>query len=93
MSDLKKVREAIKPNTKIIWVESPTNPTLKCTDIAGISKICKDIGGILLVVDNTFMSPVLQNPLSLGADIVTHSMTKYIGGHTDLVAGCLMLND
>jgi cystathionine beta-lyase/cystathionine gamma-synthase len=91
-SNLELVRKSMKPNTKIVWIESPTNPTLKCTDIAGVAKICKDFGA-LLVIDNTFMSPVLQQPLKLGADIVMHSMTKYIGGHSDVVAGCLVFND
>lgn len=75
-----------------MWIESPTNPTLKCTDIAGVAKICKK-HKIMLVIDNTFMSPVLQNPLSLGADVVMHSITKYIGGHSDVVAGALCFND
>jgi cystathionine gamma-lyase len=92
MSDLKKVRAAFKPNTKLVWIESPTNPTLKCTDIAAVAAICKE-KGVLLCVDNTFMSPALQNPLVLGADIVMHSITKYIGGHSDVVAGALMFND
>jgi len=91
-SDLKKVRAAMKKNTKLVWIESPTNPTLKCTDIAGVSKICKDFGA-MLVFDNTFMSPVLQNPLTLGADICLHSITKYIGGHTDVLGGALCIND
>jgi cystathionine beta-lyase/cystathionine gamma-synthase len=91
-TDLKKVSAAIQKNTKIVWIESPTNPTLKCTDIAEVAKICK-ANGVLLVIDNTFMSPVLQNPLLLGADIVMHSITKYIGGHSDVVAGALMFND
>jgi cystathionine gamma-lyase len=91
-SDLNKVRASIKKNTKIVWIESPTNPTLKCTDIAAVAKICHDKGA-LLVIDNTFMSPALQNPLKLGADIVMHSLTKYIGGHSDVVAGALMFND
>jgi cystathionine beta-lyase/cystathionine gamma-synthase len=91
-TDLKNVSKALKKNTKIVLIESPTNPTLKCTDIEGIAKLCK-ANGSLLVVDNTFMSPVLQNPLSLGADIVMHSITKYIGGHSDVVAGALMFND
>jgi cystathionine gamma-lyase len=91
-SDLKKVEAAIKPNTKMMWVESPTNPTLKCTDIAEVAKICKK-KGILLAIDNTFMSPALQNPLLLGADIVMHSITKYIGGHSDVVAGAVIFND
>lgn len=91
-SDLKKVRASIKPNTKLMWIESPTNPTLKCTDIAAVAKICKE-KNILLCIDNTFMSPALQNPLTLGADVVMHSLTKYIGGHSDVVAGALMFND
>lgn len=91
-TDLKKVKAAIKKNTKLMWIESPTNPTLKCTDIAAVAKICKE-KGVRLVIDNTFMSPALQNPLSLGADVVMHSITKYIGGHSDVVAGCLVFND
>ena len=91
-SNLKKVEASIKKNTKIVWIESPTNPTLKCTDIAAVAKLCK-AKGALLVIDNTFMSPVLQNPLLLGADVVMHSITKYIGGHSDVVAGALMFND
>lgn len=90
-SDLKKVRAAVRPNTKIIWIETPTNPTLKCTDIAGVAKIAKEKGA-LLAIDNTFMSPVLQSPAKLGADVVMHSMTKYIGGHADVVAGSLHFN-
>lgn len=92
MQDLKKVRAAFKKNTKMVWVESPTNPTLKVTDIGAVAQICKEKGA-LLVVDSTFMSPALQNPLSLGADIVMHSITKYIGGHSDVVAGALMFNN
>lgn len=90
-TDLKKVEGAIKKNTKILWIESPTNPTLKCTDIQAISKICKK-HNVFLAIDNTFMSPILQQPLSLGADIVMHSVTKYIGGHSDVIAGALMFN-
>lgn len=92
MSDLKRVKAAIKKNTKIVWIESPTNPTLKCTDIAEVAKLCK-AKGVLLAIDNTFMSPVLQNPTKLGADIVMHSLTKYVGGHADVVAGGLMFDD
>jgi cystathionine gamma-lyase len=91
-SDLKKVRKAFKPNTKLVWIESPTNPTLKCTDIEAVAKITHEHGA-MLVIDNTFMSPALQNPLKLGADIVMHSITKYIGGHSDVVAGALIFND
>lgn len=92
MRDLKKVRAAFKPNTKMVFAESPTNPTLKITDLRELAKLCKEKKA-LLVVDNTFMSPVLQNPLALGADVVMHSITKYIGGHSDVVAGCLCFND
>ena len=75
-----------KPNTKMLWVESPTNPLLKLTDIQAVAERCK-AAGVLCVVDNTFMSPYFQNPLALGADIVTHSATKYLNGHSDLVGG------
>jgi cystathionine beta-lyase/cystathionine gamma-synthase len=92
MRDMKKVRKAFKPNTKLVIAESPTNPTLKCTDIKELAKICREKGAILMV-DNTFMSPLLQNPLTLGAHVAMHSITKYIGGHSDVVAGCLCFND
>lgn len=78
----------ITPKTKLIWLETPTNPTLKITDIATISKIAHS-NGCLVVVDNTFASPVLQKPLDLGADIVLHSATKYIAGHSDVIAGLI----
>jgi len=80
------VRSAITPKTKMIWLESPTNPLLKISDIKKISSIAKE-KNILVCVDNTFATPVLQKPLDLGADIVLHSATKYLGGHTDLLAG------
>ena len=83
------VARAIRPNTKLIYLETPANPTLKLTDIA----VCADIAhgaGALLAVDNTFASPYLQNPLQLGADVVVHSMTKFINGHTDVVAGIIV---
>nr|CCA22287.1 unnamed protein product [Albugo laibachii Nc14] len=92
MSDPSALESRITEKTKMIWVESPTNPTLKITDIqavAGISKKHK----LLLVVDNTFMSPYFQNPLDLGADIVVHSITKYINGHSDVVMGVVITND
>jgi len=92
MQDLKFVRKSIKKNTKIVWIETPTNPTLKYPDVQEIAKICKQKGAIL-VIDNTFMSPVLSNPLKMGADIVMHSMSKYIGGHSDLIGGSLIMND
>ncbi|MGJ1206473.1 cystathionine gamma-synthase [Sphingobacterium lactis] len=91
-SDPQAVAEAISDKTKLIWVETPTNPTLKLADIAAIGKIAKE-KGILYAVDNTFASPYLQNPLDLGADIVMHSVTKYLGGHSDVVMGALIVND
>jgi cystathionine gamma-lyase len=86
------VADAILDNTKLIWLETPTNPLMKLCDIREIAKIAKE-QGILTVVDNTFMSPFFQNPLDLGADIVLHSTTKYIGGHSDVVGGAVMLSD
>ncbi|MCC2679291.1 MAG: cystathionine gamma-lyase [Pseudobdellovibrio sp.] len=84
--------KAIKPNTKMVWLETPTNPTLKLVDIAAIAKIAKQ-KNILVAVDNTFMSPYFQRPLELGADIVVHSATKYIGGHSDMISGVAVVND
>ena len=86
------VFNAVTPNTKLIWIESPTNPTLKVSDIAAIAKIAK-ASGCLLCVDNTFASPALQQPLLLGADVVIHSATKYLGGHSDLIAGLVVTKD
>lgn len=86
------IREYVNANTKLIWIETPTNPTMQIVDIAAVTKIGKE-KGLLTVVDNTFASPYLQNPIDLGADIVMHSVTKYIGGHSDVVMGALMLND
>lgn len=80
------------PQTKMVWLESPTNPLLRVLDIAAIAKVCRQKNWTL-VVDNTFMSPVFQRPLELGADIVVHSLTKYMGGHSDIVAGALILRD
>lgn len=91
-SDIKVFKENIKKNTKLVWLETPTNPTLKIFDIKAIADVCKE-KKTLLVVDNTFLTPYLQNPLDLGADVVVHSMTKYLGGHSDVVGGCIMLND
>ncbi len=91
-SNIENIKSALKPNTKLIWIETPTNPTITLTDI----KACADLAhenGAILAVDNTFMSPILQNPLELGADIVMHSMTKYINGHSDVVAGILVFNN
>ncbi|KAJ3207718.1 hypothetical protein HDU67_007282 [Dinochytrium kinnereticum] len=87
MYDPENVRSVIKPNTKMIWIETPTNPTLRLVDIAAVAKIAHERSDILVVVDNTFMSPYFQNPLTLGADIVVHSVTKYINGHSDVVMG------
>lgn len=88
---IENVERAIQPNTKLVHIESPTNPLLAISDIAEISKICKS-KKILLSVDNTFMTPYFQNPLLLGADIVVHSTTKYLGGHSDLLGGVLIFN-
>jgi cystathionine gamma-lyase/cystathionine beta-lyase len=85
-------KKYINANTKLIWAETPTNPTMQIIDIAACSKIAKD-NNLLLAVDNTFASPYLQNPLALGADIVMHSVTKYLGGHSDVVMGALVMND
>ncbi len=89
LRDVKTLQEAFKPNTKLLWLETPTNPTLKVLDVEAIAKLCKEHSTIL-VVDNTFLSPYLQNPLELGADIVTHSCTKYISGHSDLIMGAVL---
>ena len=86
------IKSAIKQNTKLIFVETPTNPLLELCDIAETSTLCMD-HNILLAVDNTFMSPYGQNPLTIGADVVMHSATKFIGGHSDILAGALVTND
>ncbi len=88
-SNIENVFNALSSNTKLIWLESPTNPTLKISDIEAIARIAK-AQGCLLCVDNTFASPVLQQPIALGADIVVHSATKYLGGHSDLIAGLVV---
>ena len=89
---IEKIENALRPNTKWIFVETPTNPLLELCDIALIANLCKN-NDVKLAVDNTFMSPYGQNPLKLGADIVMHSATKFIGGHSDLIAGVLITND
>lgn len=86
------VKAYLNANTKLIWAETPTNPTMKIVDIAAISGIAKS-AGVLFAVDNTFASPYLQNPLALGADLVMHSVTKYLSGHSDVVMGALCTND
>lgn len=110
MSDLDAVRSAIRPNTRMIWIETPTNPLLKVADIAAIAGLRDDVEAtaqgrlrrkeddpagtpLHIVVDNTFASPYLQRPLALGADIVVHSATKYLGGHSDVVNGLIVLDD
>ncbi|MFG0245511.1 MAG: cystathionine gamma-synthase [Phycisphaerales bacterium JB052] len=92
MTDLDAVKDAIDERTKLIWLETPTNPTLKIADIKAVAEIAK-ANKVTLAVDNTFATPFLQNPLSLGADIVCHSTTKYIGGHSDSIGGVLVTND
>ncbi len=92
MTNVANVRAAVNENTKLIWVETPTNPTMQIVDIEACAAIAKE-KNILLAVDNTFASPYLQNPLALGADIVMHSVTKYLGGHSDVVMGALVMND
>ncbi|MBI2703500.1 cystathionine gamma-synthase [Mycobacterium gordonae] len=92
LSDLAAVRGAITPQTKLIWVETPTNPLLSIADIGAIAQLGADNAAKVLV-DNTFASPALQQPLTLGADVVLHSTTKYIGGHSDVVGGALVTND
>lgn len=90
-TDSNNVKKAINPKTKLVWLESPTNPTLKISDITAIAKIAKE-NGSLLCVDNTFASPASQKPIDLGADIVINSATKYLGGHSDLIAGLVVTN-
>jgi cystathionine gamma-synthase len=92
LSDVDAVRNAIRPNTKVIWCESPTNPLLGIADIAALASVAAQAGA-KLVVDNTFATPYLQSPLGLGADVVLHSTTKYIGGHSDVVGGALITSD
>ncbi len=86
------VKATLTANTKLIWIETPTNPLMNISDIKAISAIAKE-ASVLLCVDNTFASPYLQNPLDLGADIVMHSATKYLSGHSDVIQGCLIMND
>ncbi|KAJ3358496.1 hypothetical protein HDU91_005211 [Kappamyces sp. JEL0680] len=91
--DPNNLKAAIKPNTKMVWIETPTNPTLKLVDIEAVAKIVHQHPGVILVVDNTFMSSYFQRPLSLGADIVVHSVTKYLNGHSDVVMGIAVTSD
>ena len=92
LSDLDAVAAAIRPETRLVWVETPTNPLLGIADIAALASLAHE-AGVLLAVDNTFATPYLQRPLTLGADIVVHSTTKYAGGHSDVVGGALVVRD
>ena len=92
MFDTNNISKLINERTKLLWVETPTNPLMNIVDIEAVSKLAKQ-KNVLVCVDNTFASPFLQNPLDLGADIVMHSATKYLGGHSDVIHGCLMMND
>jgi methionine-gamma-lyase len=89
-SDLQAVRDAVKPNTKMVYIETPGNPTLVISDLEEVAKIAHE-SGALLVVDNTFMTPILQQPLALGADVVVHSLTKFLNGHADVVGGAIVV--
>lgn len=91
-TDINNIRKAIKPNTKVLYIETPANPTMDITDLKACGKLAKE-KGLILVVDNTFCSPYLQNPLDFGADIVFHSMTKFINGHADIVAGMIVTKE
>ncbi|MDI2098834.1 cystathionine gamma-synthase [Ruicaihuangia caeni] len=92
MSDADAVRDAIRPETRVLWLETPSNPLMKITDIAALAAIGHEAGA-LVVVDNTFASPYLQRPMSFGADVVVHSTTKYLGGHSDVLGGAVVLDD
>jgi cystathionine gamma-lyase len=92
MTSLALVKQHITPKTKLVWMETPTNPLLKIIDIAAVCEVARQVGAIS-VVDNTFASPIFQQPLNLGADIVLHSSTKYLGGHSDLVGGAIVTNN
>jgi cystathionine gamma-lyase len=91
-SDVLAIAKAFRPETKLLWLETPSNPLLRITDIAAASAVAKH-AGVRVVVDNTFASPVLQRPLELGADIVVHSTTKYLNGHSDVIGGAVLTND
>jgi cystathionine beta-lyase/cystathionine gamma-synthase len=91
-TDIKNIANAIRPNTKMVFVETPTNPTMEITDLAAVAKLCKT-KKLISVVDNTFATPYIHNPLAFGIDIVLHSATKYLNGHSDMLGGLLVLND
>jgi cystathionine gamma-lyase len=90
--DPERLQSELRPNTRLVWLESPTNPLLKVVDLAAVAAVAHQ-SGALVVVDNTFLGPYLQRPLALGADVVVYSTTKYLGGHSDVVGGALLLND
>jgi cystathionine beta-lyase/cystathionine gamma-synthase len=92
LTDLGEFEQAFRPNTRLVMLETPTNPLLRCCDLAAIAKVCKR-RGVLSLADNTFATPWLQQPLALGCDLVAHSTTKYLGGHSDVVGGALVGND
>ena len=92
LSDRETVEKSIRPNTKMMWIETPTNPTLTLVDLDMVSSVCK-AHDILLVVDNTFATPCLQRPLEFGADIIVHSATKFLNGHSDIIGGAVVVND
>jgi cystathionine gamma-lyase len=92
MGGARAIEAAFRPTTKLVWVETPTNPMLKLVDLAAVAEVCKR-RGVLLAVDNTFMTPYHQRPLELGADLVVHSTTKYLNGHSDVVGGAVIMND
>lgn len=91
-TQLQEIEEAIQSNTKLVYIETPSNPLFKITDIKGVSRITQQ-HELLLAVDNTFMTPLGQSPLALGADIVVHSATKFLGGHSDIIAGAAITNN
>lgn len=92
LTDLDAVRAAVRDETRLVWIETPSNPMLEIVDVAGVAAIAHEAGA-LAVVDNTFATPALQRPLALGADVVVHSVTKYLGGHSDLIGGAIVTND
>jgi len=101
MADLDAVRAAIRPQTRLLWLETPSNPLLRCTDIAAVVQLCADVSArrvepssrIRVVADNTFATPALQNPLALGCDMVVHASTKYLGGHSDVMGGVVVARE
>ncbi len=92
LRDPERLRQAVRPTTRLVWVETPTNPLLKLVDLAAVARIARELG-LISVCDNTFLSPYFQRPLEFGIDIVVHSTTKYLNGHSDVVGGAIVLND